>query len=57
MKVCRSTSEKGTKRQTISQTSIIFSADVCGNELLTLMNRVVRTSREVRLTVTMASKK
>ena len=41
----------------MSQTSIILTYAVGGRDLDTLMNRVVNTSREVRFTVTTASKK
>lgn len=51
--VCSMTSVNGMRRLTISQMSISFMYDVLGNELETLMNRVVRTSSDVRFTVMM----
>ena len=42
---------------TISQMSIIFMYAVLGKLLDTLMNKVVKTNNEVKLTVTTASKK
>ena len=51
------TSMNGTQRQKISHISIIFTYAVLGRLFDTLIKRVVRTSKLVRLTVTIASKK
>jgi hypothetical protein len=51
------TSINGTQRKNISQISIILMYAVFGKLFETLMKRVVKTRRLVRLTVTMASKK
>ena len=49
------TSVKGTRRVTISQTSIILISEVLGRELDTPMNRVASSRSDVRFTVTTAS--
>ena len=52
-----STSAKGINWENMSHTSIIFTYAVGGSDLDTLINNVVNTSCDVKLTVTTASKK
>ena len=48
--------EKGTKRQTMSQISIILVSDVGGSCSILVVKMVVMTSMMVRFTVRLASK-